>query len=100
MHKDNDSPSNLKKSTFHVNQALKKYYPNSKYVGDMLLVMSDTDGYIIQGHWEHNILFNYELLTKEDKQGWYGTFIPIQEKTDDLIEDIENTDIDEEYEYD
>ena len=103
MHKDNDFRANLKKSILPINQALKKYYPNSKYVGDMLLVMSDTDDRIIQGHWDHSILLNYELLTKEDnmgKDGWKGIFMPIQEKTDEPIqdmEDMEDMDMDEDY---
>lgn len=87
MHNDNSLPDNLTKSPLPVNQAVKRYFPDSRYVGDILLVATDDNNKIIRENWDHCILLNYELVTVEEKGQWRGTFMPIQEKMneDDIL---------------
>lgn len=80
MHDDNDFHENLAKSRLHLNLALQKYFPNSRYVGDMILVMSDDDDHITKKEWNVDILREYELYDGKDeeerKSYMHSVFIP------------------------
>lgn len=76
MHDDNDFPENLAKSHLHINQALQKYYPNSRYVGDMILVISTDDDQITSKDWNVEILREYELYDGKEKGKTQSIFVP------------------------
>lgn len=66
MHDDNDFQENLGRSHLYVNRALQKYFPNSHYVGDMILVISDDNDRITSKEWNIEILRKYVLEDWED----------------------------------
>lgn len=61
MHDDNDFLGNLKRNSLPINLALRKYFPNSEFVGDMLLIKSDDNDMLLMEDWDINILLDYKL---------------------------------------
>lgn len=65
MHEDNDFFENYQKSPLEVNQALRKYFPNSPFKGNVLLVRLDDDDLIVGG-WSHSILKKFKMGYVDD----------------------------------
>jgi len=59
-HTDNDFPENYKNSSLPVNETLQKYFPGSKFKGDVLIVKTKSyyDDTIVK--WSPDILKKYE----------------------------------------
>lgn len=61
MHEDNDGFKTYQKSDLPINISLQKYFPNSPFKGNILLVKVDEDDNIVGGKWTHRVLKKYKL---------------------------------------
>ena len=61
MHEDNDFLENYKASSLKVNTAIQRYFPNSPFKGNLLLVKIDEDDYLQGGSWWSSVLRKYVL---------------------------------------
>ena len=89
MHDDNDFWKNLKSSQLPINLALKKYFPNSIYVGDMILVKVDQEEMICKRRLKETVLKKYELSFHkvfENEEELVGTFSYLSKKSKKLGE--------------
>ena len=63
MHTDNGG--NLTKSLLPLNLALRKYFPNSPFVGDILVVHINEDDTLLPGDWSlDSLLTNKKMVVR------------------------------------
>lgn len=73
MHKDNEDPI---RSKLPKNRTLQRFFPESNFVGDMLLIKVDEDGYLVKSDWDVYSLRKFVMLTYESYiTGWSASFI-------------------------
>ena len=66
LHLDNDFHDDYVKTLLPLNQAIQKYFSNSGFVGDALLIKLTDDDNIYEEEWDHTPLEKFELMLGED----------------------------------
>lgn len=93
MHEDNDFEKKYKKSKLPINKALRKYFPNSPYKGNVVLVRVDEDDLLKGGKWTDAVLRKFQMgyiedravneptIISKDDEDFVLSKVPIPEKT-------------------